>query len=157
MCCVPLPPPQVCGPLPVDSVLSLPDDHPGRAALAEAHCAFIESWTRFLTIAAKLHVSQEGEGREGDGGRRGGEGRAGVWREGEGREVRCAHALWVWSCFCLPQPEEFSLGSDVVKGILDCVLEGLESHTRRSTGSTALRATAHLSQLLLVLVKPALE
>ena len=53
----PPPLPQVCGPLPEDSVSSLPDGHPGRAALSEAHCAFIESWTRFLIVTAQLHVS----------------------------------------------------------------------------------------------------
>ena len=58
---------------------------------------------------------------------------------------------------CAPQPKELSLDSDVVRGVLRCTLEGIEGHTRLSTGPVALRATAHLSHLLLVLVKSALE
>ena len=80
--------------------------------------------------------------------------RGGVERrgaEGEGRVERSSAVAHP------PQPKELSLDGEVVRGVVRCTLEGMEGHARLSTGSAALRATAHLSHLLLVLVKPALE
>ena len=86
---------------------------------------------------------------EAEGKGRGGEGRGG--RGGEGIEGRLSAVVHP------PQPKELSLDGEVVRGVVRCTLEGMEGHARLSTGPAALRATAHLSHLLLVLVKPALE
>jgi nuclear pore complex protein Nup188 len=52
-----------CGPLPEDTVKTIPKDHFHKQALIDAHHSFIKSWVMYLVVVIKLHPEEVGINR----------------------------------------------------------------------------------------------